>query len=78
MLKTILATLVVATAIVAAAFPVGIPKPMAAHNAVKAKAKATVTAPAKSMKANCTTCNKPSCPLSSMDCGTCPLTSCGH
>jgi hypothetical protein len=27
---------------------------------------------------DCTNCDQSSCPLSSMDCGSCPLTSCGN
>ena len=77
MFKTILATLVVASALAAAALPAHLPVPV-----LGTAAKTKVHAPVKVKKAvkaqACTGCDQSSCSLSSTDCNSCPLTSCGN
>ncbi len=76
MIKTILATSVVAIALVASAMTSNVPKPSPvkakAHFAAAKETKATQVAACK------TDCGVPNCPQGGGDCSTCPFTSCGH
>lgn len=77
MLRTIIATLAVATTLVAVATPSNLGKGLTAA-AVKTKAHVALPkgAATKAVKPDCATCDQPTCQVAA-SCDTCPLTSCG-